>query len=120
MQRRLFRVILIAACLVLPASALAQKHCRKGIPCGGTCIAANKTCHVGAPSTSNTRPGTNEALGGAVSNTEGAWIASTRGTTYYRAGCAGANKLVARNRISFRTEAEAKAAGYHRSVQRGC
>jgi hypothetical protein len=33
-------------------SATAQKNCKKGIPCGNTCISASKTCHVGeAPPT---------------------------------------------------------------------
>lgn len=26
----------------------AQKRCTKGIPCGNSCIAANKTCRIGA------------------------------------------------------------------------
>jgi hypothetical protein len=36
------------ALLTILSDALAQRRCRKGIPCGGTCIAANKTCRVGS------------------------------------------------------------------------
>ena len=41
------------AVLTLGLSAFsleAQKRCVKGIPCGNTCIAANKTCRIGTPS----------------------------------------------------------------------
>ena len=31
------------------------KNCRKGIPCGNTCISANKTCHIGTYSDYNNR-----------------------------------------------------------------
>lgn len=37
-----------AVAFLLPvAVAAGQKTCKKGIPCGGTCISASKTCHVG-------------------------------------------------------------------------
>ena len=37
--------------LLVVGNAEGQKNCRKGIPCGNTCIAANKVCHVGTPAT---------------------------------------------------------------------
>lgn len=37
----------IATLLVFAQPSEAQKRCRKGIPCGNTCISAAKTCHVG-------------------------------------------------------------------------
>lgn len=43
-------VLLALMALSVPADA--QKRCTKGIPCGNTCIAANKTCRIGtSPST---------------------------------------------------------------------
>jgi hypothetical protein len=48
------------------------------------------------------------------------WVASRRGRTYYKAGCSGANALSPENRIYFRTEAEAQAAGLTRSRTSGC
>lgn len=49
-----------------------------------------------------------------------AWVASKRGTTYYLIGCAGSKALVRANVITFKTESEAKAAGFTRSKARGC
>lgn len=48
------------------------------------------------------------------------WVASRRGSVYYRIGCSGANQLVVRNRVYFKSEADAKAAGYSPSRTRGC
>ena len=49
-----------------------------------------------------------------------AWVASSRGHTYYRRGCSTANRLSPANLIYFRTEEEAQQAGYRRSTSRGC
>src|SRR5207245_8094039 len=43
------RLVLIVGLLILPAVAAAQTQCVKGKPCGRTCIADNKTCHVERP-----------------------------------------------------------------------
>lgn len=48
------------------------------------------------------------------------WVGSSKGKTYYRAGCRGASKLAAKNLISFKSEEDAKKAGYTHSRQRGC
>lgn len=117
------RVLLIALTLLLPAAAEAQKHCKKGIPCGGTCISATKTCHLGTiVPTPERAPAATAALVRQQSHADtlGEWVASSRGHTYYRRGCSGANKLSQANLISFPTEEAAKAAGYRRSAQRGC
>ena len=49
---RIMRRVLISvtAVLALAVPASAQTNCKKGIPCGNTCIAANKTCRVGTGS----------------------------------------------------------------------
>jgi hypothetical protein len=115
---------LAATILLLAATAAeAQKNCKKGIPCGGTCIAANKTCHVGSASPT---PATSPAVAATAaqvaskSDTTGEWIGSSAGHTYYRAGCSGAKALKPTNVIHFKTEADAKTAGYTRSAQKGC
>lgn len=61
-RTRLFQFLLVPALLLLPATsaipsasacvpgatgAACCKVCRKGKPCGDTCIARSKTCHVG-------------------------------------------------------------------------
>ena len=43
--------VAVLALLLFVSPLAAQKNCTKGIPCGNTCIAANKTCRVGTRST---------------------------------------------------------------------
>ena len=114
-MRRLFCLLLLAAA---PSIAQAQKNCKKGIPCGNSCIAANKTCRVGTPSTQPSAA--SRADSSAAVTSTGEWVGSSRGHTYYRAGCSGANKLAKGNLIYFKSEADAKKAGYTHSVSRGC
>ncbi len=108
--------------LLAVSKAEGQKNCRKGIPCGNTCIAANKVCRVGSPSarpTTSPSPSVSDSTAVAPTNST-AWVASSRGHTYYRRGCSTANRLSPANVIYFRTEEEAQRAGYHRSTSRGC
>ena len=104
--------------LLAVGNAEGQKNCRKGIPCGNTCIAANKVCHIGAPSTPPTSSRNDSTAVAPKENM--AWVASSRGHTYYRRGCDTANRLSPANLIYFRTEEEAQRAGYRRSTSRGC
>lgn len=47
-------LIFIALFLFTPLeAAVAQKNCKKGIPCGNSCISATKTCRIGTPSKSS-------------------------------------------------------------------
>jgi len=41
------RIVLIVSLLLASTTADAQRVCKRGIPCGNTCIAANRTCRVG-------------------------------------------------------------------------
>ena len=34
--------------ITTPDHAEAQRNCRKGIPCGNTCISATKVCRIGS------------------------------------------------------------------------
>ncbi len=131
--------VLIAFALfsLAPAVTEAQRRCVKGIPCGNSCIAANKVCRKGPPasppasrptppapaprdSTRPPAPTDTTKQTPAPRTTTGPWVASRRGTTYYKASCSGGRKLAAQNRIYFKSEAEAIQAGYHRSRQSGC
>lgn len=120
MKRLLF--LTVAAIIAFPVAADAQKRCVKGKPCGNTCIAVNKTCRVGTPSytppPSRTPPAPTTARAEPAESLP--WVASSRGQVYYKRGCSNANRLAPENRIYFRTEAEAKRAGYRRSTSRGC
>ena len=102
--------------LLAVSNAEGQKNCRKGIPCCNTCIAANKVCHIGTPSASLDSSSTPAV----AQNDSMAWVASSRGHTYYKRGCGTAKRLSPANLIYFRTEEEAQRAGYHRSTSRGC
>ena len=118
---------------LMPDALGAQKHCNKGILCGGTCISASKTCHIGTssartqtpqPETARqtaapmVRPSQPRARANSASSAQ--WLGSSRGHTYYRAECAGASKLARANLIYFKSEAEARHARYVHSVQKGC
>ena len=108
--------------LLLVGNAEGQKNCRKGIPCGDTCIAANKVCRIGTPSTRpTTSPAPARSDSTAVAPADSmAWVASSRGHSYYRRGCTTAKRLSPANLIYFHTEEEAQRAGYRRSASRGC
>lgn len=115
-------LLLATAALVLgaPISAEAQV-CRKGKPCGNTCIARSKTCRVGA--------GTARAAGqpaptqapAATAAPEGAmYVASSRGRVYYWVGCSAWRSLSPANLRFFSSRAEAVAAGYRPSLSSRC
>lgn len=125
---RVFTLLALAS-LALPSSAQAQKRCTKGIPCGNSCIAANKVCRIGssapAPRAATAPPVVSTRRMAAVpEDSIGAprqeWVASKKGRTYYRVGCGGANGLAKKNVIHFATEDEALLAGYTRSRAKGC
>lgn len=120
-MRRLL-VLAVAALIVFPVAAEAQKRCVKGKPCGNTCIAVNKTCRVGTPSDAPPPSATTPATAAAPVQSADSllWVASSRGQVYYRRGCTNASRLAPENRIYFRTEEAAQRAGYRRSTSRGC
>ena len=114
----------IVALLAFAPPTEAQKRCRKGIPCGNTCIAATKTCHVGSSGATTATPRTATAAPEPqqpdTAHAPAPWVGSSRGSTYYRSGCSGARQLSPANVIYFRTQEEAETAGYTRSRTRGC
>ena len=40
-------LIIVLAALALASTASAAPNCTKGVPCGNSCIAKGKVCHVG-------------------------------------------------------------------------
>src|SRR5688500_1538957 len=95
----------LAVALLVPVALDAQKNCKKGIPCGNTCIAATKTCRISstpAPApTASADPAAETSPQAATASREAPWVASSRGGTFYRNGCSGGNKLSPANRIYF-------------------
>lgn len=117
--------LLVVLLAVVPfATADAQKRCKKGIPCGNSCIAANKVCRIGSarpPAVAAAPAQAGSASAAAYAEVRDAqFVGSTRGTTFYRVGCAGAKRLSVANLRYFKNEDAAKQAGYKRSVQNGC
>lgn len=129
----------IGALTVLFASeAGAQKNCKKGIPCGNSCISPTKTCHVGltpAPSSGRSTSGADTLLsdgspipllprrstGTQPVTSHPDWIGSVDGTIYYARSCLVARQKIAEDEaIYFKTEEEAQLAGYRRSKAKGC
>lgn len=131
-----FRILMVAVVslaplpvlLATPSSAEAQV-CRRGKPCGNTCIARNRTCRVG--------PGTARAAGAAgttppvtatsssnsmnVTVPEGmTFVASTRGRTYYWVECTAWRTLAAANLQFFAAREEAEEVGLTVSAQAEC
>lgn len=133
----------LAAVLLLAASpALAQKRCVKGIPCGGTCISATKTCRVGtgsatrapAPKPDTAAPASDttrrravgrgaDASAGPIdlrADTTTSFVAAKGGAVYYLATCVAASEIPEAQRVVYATAAEAERAGLRRSKVDGC
>lgn len=106
---RLLVMLLTLGSLAVPAEA--QKNCVKGKPCGNTCIARDKVCHVGAGSAA-ARPLVTAAP--ALPDTIH-WIGWREAKLYFRARCIPATTVPLSERAYFRTEAQARDSGYKRS-----
>ena len=50
----------------------------------------------------------------------GQWVASKKGHTYYRTGCKGSAQLAVKSLVYFKSEDDARRAGYTRSRAKGC
>ena len=115
------RLLVAVSLIAFPVVAAAQSQCVKGKPCGHSCIAVGRTCHVERPAYAP--PETTWTAAESARADPGAgmsWVASSLGEVYYRRGCGNANRLSPENRVYFRTEEAAKRAGYRRSGSPGC
>lgn len=115
MRRTMLSVL---ALLLLASPSAGQRRCVKGIPCGGTCISATKTCHVGSGSATAAPKPTRTAPTAAPDGAR--FVASSKGQVYYLATCTAARRLSPANRIYFKSDKEALAAGYRPSASSGC
>ena len=143
-RRSIISILVFAAGLtVVTAPAVEAQNCRKGIPCGNSCISASKVCRVGggtarsageptappparpsvAPSSlSPETPAGSEERPQSTANTAAQypWVGSFVDGVYFRADCSAANDLAPTNRRYFPSEAVARDAGYRRSRVPGC
>jgi hypothetical protein len=46
-----FSLLVLSALALTPSVSVAQPDCKKGIPCGNSCISASKVCRIGSPTT---------------------------------------------------------------------
>lgn len=113
---------------IFAAGLEAQPVCRRGKPCGNTCIAMNRTCRVGAgtaraaPSPPSVPASAEQPAATAPSGVpEGAqYVASSRGRIYYWVGCSAWRSLSVANLRFFSSRVEAVATGYTPSQSAGC
>ena len=137
-----FGMVAILTAGAQPAEA--QRNCRKGIPCGNTCISASKVCRIGsgsarataerpnppaarsnppaslAPSAQTPTQRSTEAVKPAEATVEYPWVGSFADGVYFRASCVAAQDLAPPNRRYFASEAAAQNGGFRRSRVPGC
>lgn len=106
-------ILILAIAALLPAELTAQPNCKKGIPCGNSCIAANKTCRIGtrpAPA-----PGTAQPLLGAAAAApipdSVRYVGWKEAGLYFKRTCAVVTTIPVGQRLYFRDEKSSKAAG---------
>lgn len=120
MKRYLFLLALPIAARTAPLSAQAR-HCVKGIPCGGACISARYTCHVGVDTTRAVKVQSPAmAAKDTFRGSDSVWVASAADSVYFFAVCDAAKDVAPANRRYFKTEQLAKDAGFRRSRVKGC
>jgi len=136
------RLLIVLVAMFFAANGLeAQRNCKKGIPCGGSCISPSKTCRIGtSPAPAPARASTSDTLlsdGTPIPRLLGArrtsdaappppvglydWIANVDGVVYYSRFCEVAKERVLPDEaVYFRNEEDAQRAGYKRSKAKGC
>jgi hypothetical protein len=125
--------------------AMSAPNCKKGIPCGNTCIAASRTCRIGAAPAAGpvqddvpnpasvSRAARTVPLNAApapaaagvaielISEPDDAdWVGSIADAVYFRKSCHAARDLAITNRRLFASEQEARTLGFRRSSVPEC
>ncbi len=144
------RTLLLALLAISVTPSAHALNCKKGIPCGGACIPAGRTCHVGevkayvapaaprATSTVSTPaasvPHVSSAAGASVAATSAAtvpaaavnkpmaveWLGSVSSKSYFKVSCGAAWTIPVSDMRPFESEQEAQRSGYSRSREPGC
>jgi hypothetical protein len=125
-MRRTAEYLVVALALLSAVPLQAQPNCKKGKPCGNSCISQDKTCRIGA-STPAPAPASQAAPLAAVSavpvrDVNLPWVAFKDGSIYYRnvMGCEVARVPVKAERVYFKSEEDARRAGLTASREAGC
>jgi hypothetical protein len=61
-MHRILLIVSFLSFLLIGVSADAQRVCKRGIPCGNTCIAVNRTCRVGPAKADTSAPRTPDSV----------------------------------------------------------
>jgi Adenosine deaminase len=144
---RSLKVASLGTILIVVALPVWSKNCKKGKPCGNSCIPVTSQCHIGSaspvyrPSASpvvptpvetrvNSQPPVQSGVATSGSPTQSPvtcggdpvwpWVSSYADGVYFRATCTAAQDLSPANRRYFPTEEAAQAAGYRRSKTPDC
>ena len=99
MKRVLLAASLLVALVAIPRAAEAQKKAAKK--------EAKKEAAAKAAAADTTKP-------------KAPWVAENGGKKYFKAGCAASRKLAPVKEVWFKTEVDAKKAGFVRSTKKGC
>ena len=117
------RALLLLLAIALPQSLRAQRNCKKGIPCGNSCIAANRVCRVGAlapaePPVPQPAPPTAAKLLTANESTAAVKVWVNKKSRVYH--CPGSRYYGTTSAGAFMLERDAIADGYRGAYKRAC
>jgi deoxyribonuclease-1 len=124
-----FTAALTLFCLISSAHVEAQPNCKKGKPCGNSCISRDKVCRIGttpapapAPLVDAKAAPLASVASVAVKDLNSPWVAFKDGSIYYRnvMGCEVARVPEKAERVYFKSEEDAKRAGLAASKEAGC
>lgn len=116
-------MVLSALAQVVPTTSGAAQNCKRGIPCGRSCISASKVCRIGtptpepaaAPPPATPRPfvagpsALTAPEAPAATAAEFPWVGSFADGVFFRSDCPPAQDLADSNRRYFRTMQRARA-----------
>ncbi|WP_246829293.1 hypothetical protein [Morganella sp. HMSC11D09] len=75
-------VCLVALSPLLFLSDALAKNCKKGIPCGNSCISANKVCRIGTANSYSTKNYSNKSIStNSKKSLHGSTVAATGGVS---------------------------------------
>jgi hypothetical protein len=104
----------------------AQPRCKKGCPCGNSCISCSKTCRIASiprtePPVEQSKPEPPPARSlTSVPRAPGGWVGSSVYRLYFLASCPIALAIPDRDRVEVRDSTTFASIGFRRLVVPGC
>lgn len=126
-MRVLVALVTAGIAIACTAGNAVAANCKKGQPCGNSCISWNKVCRIGASApayNAGSRPAGLMASPSSGSNQRrnapAVWIGLKANMRFYRPDCAFVREFSSDQRAYFDNEANARAAGYQLAGNDGC